>query len=83
MKRTGMIRQIDELGRITLPIELRRSLDIIEHDSIEISMENDAIVLRKHESCCVFCGGTLDLLTLRGKQVCRTCRELLTEEHYR
>ena len=79
MKRTGMIRQIDELGRITLPIELRRTLDIEEHDSIEISMEDDAIVLRKYEPSCTFCGGTRDLRSLRGKNVCRSCREALQD----
>ena len=47
MKRTGMIRQLDELGRLTLPIELRRSMDLSQHDALEITLENDAIVLRK------------------------------------
>lgn len=80
MKRTGMIRQIDELGRITLPIELRRSMDIGEHDALEITIENDAVVLRKYEPNCVFCGGMRDLRTLRGKPVCRSCRDQLLEE---
>ena len=80
MKRGGMVRLIDELGRVTLPIELRRSLDLAERDALEISMEGDAIVLRKHEVCCVFCGGMRDLCTLRGKSVCRSCRDALHEQ---
>ena len=79
MKKTGMIRQIDELGRITLPIELRRTLDIEEHDALEISLEGDAVVLRKYEPCCIFCGGMRDLRTLRGKNVCHACREALQD----
>ena len=79
MKRTGSIRLIDELGRVTLPIELRRTLGLAERDALEISLEGDAIVLRKHETGCVFCSGTRDLRTLHGKPVCRLCREALQE----
>ena len=54
MKSTGIIRKVDELGRIVLPIELRRTLDISERDELEIYMENDRIILQKFEPACVF-----------------------------
>jgi len=54
MKSTGIIRKVDELGRIVLPIELRRMLDIAERDELEIYMENDRIILQKYEPTCVF-----------------------------
>ncbi len=72
MKATGVIRKVDELGRIVLPIELRRNLDIAERDELEIYVEGDQIVLRKHEASCVFCGGTVQC-RLKGKFVCAAC----------
>lgn len=73
MKSTGIIRKVDELGRIVLPIELRRTLDISEHDEMEIYMEGDQIILRKYECSCVFCGSTQSLVQYKGKNVCNKC----------
>ena len=73
MKTTGIVRKVDELGRIVLPIELRRSLDIEEKDSLEIYLEGDRIILRKHENCCLFCSESSGLTTYKGKLVCRGC----------
>ena len=73
MKSTGIIRKVDELGRIVLPIELRRTLDIAERDELEIFMENDRIILQKFEPACIFCGSARALVTYRGKNVCRDC----------
>ena len=73
MKSTGIIRKVDELGRIVLPIELRRTLDIAERDELEIYMENDRIVLQKFEPSCVFCASSRGLATYRGKNVCQDC----------
>lgn len=73
MKSTGIIRKVDELGRIVLPIELRRTLDIAERDELEIFMENDRIVLQKFEPACLFCGASRSLVTYRGKNVCQGC----------
>lgn len=56
MKATGIVRKVDELGRIVLPIELRRTLDIMEKDSIEVFLDGKLIVLRKYELSCTFCG---------------------------
>lgn len=73
MKATGIIRRVDELGRIVLPIELRRMLDIAERDELEIFMERDQIVLRKHQPACVFCGEAEDVADFGGKKICRKC----------
>ena len=56
MKSTGVVRKMDDLGRIVIPIELRRTLDIAERDELEIYMENDRIILQKFEPACIFCG---------------------------
>ena len=73
MKSTGIIRKVDDLGRIVLPIELRRMLDIAERDELEIFMENDRIVLQKYEPACIFCGSGRGLTSFRGKNVCVEC----------
>ena len=74
MKATGMIRRVDELGRIVLPIELRRNLDIAERDELEIYVDGDSILLRKHAASCIFCGGSV-LRQFHGKYVCAACIE--------
>lgn len=73
MKSTGIIRKVDELGRIVLPIELRRTLDIAERDELEIYLENDRIILQKFEPSCIFCGSSHRLVTYQGKNVCQEC----------
>ena len=73
MKETGVVRRIDELGRIVLPMEMRRTLGIEEKDPIEIFADGDAIVLKKYEEVCTFCGGTKDLKKFKGKNVCTKC----------
>ena len=55
MKSTGIVRKVDELGRIVLPIEMRRTLDIAEKDALEIYVEGDSIILRKYQPACIFC----------------------------
>lgn len=69
MKSTGIVRKLDELGRITLPIELRRSLNISEHDPFEIFTEDGAIILRKFEDKDIFTGSKSDLIEYHGKMV--------------
>ena len=73
MKSTGIIRKVDELGRIVLPIELRRVLDIAERDELEIYMEKDRIILQKFEPSCIFCQSSQGLVAYKGKNVCQTC----------
>ena len=73
MKSTGIVRRVDELGRIVLPIELRRTLDIAERDSLEIYVEEENIVLRKHQPSCIFCDSVKDIHVFRDKNVCASC----------
>ena len=75
MKSTGIIRKVDDLGRIVLPIELRRTLDIEERDELEIYMENDRIILQKYEPSCIFCGSSCGLVSYHGRNVCMECIE--------
>ena len=79
MKSSGIIRRVDELGRVVLPIELRRALDIDEHDPVEIVPDGDLIILRKLQPSCIFCGAEEDLLEYRGKRVCRSCLKKLND----
>lgn len=79
MKSTGIIRKVDDLGRIVLPIELRRMLDIAERDELEIYIENDHIILQKYKPTCVFCGSCHNLTSHRGKKVCHSCIQAMRE----
>lgn len=74
---TGMVRKIDDLGRIVVPAETRRLFNIHEGDELEISVEGDAIVIRKLESVCVFCGSTTGVSGYRGRGLCARCRSEL------
>ena len=80
MKSTGIVRKIDELGRIVLPIELRRTLNIGDRDTVEIYVDSDCIVLRKYQPSCVFCGNDKGVVEYRGKIVCQNCIEALGEK---
>ncbi|MCL5040768.1 MAG: AbrB/MazE/SpoVT family DNA-binding domain-containing protein [Firmicutes bacterium] len=73
MKSTGIVRKVDELGRVVIPIELRRTLDIEEKDSLEIYVDGDKIILKKYEPACVFCGSATNVEYFKGKLVCRDC----------
>ena len=80
MKSTGIVRKVDELGRVVLPIELRRTLHIEDKDSIEIYVEDERIVLRKYEPSCIFCGNAAHVINFRGKKICRHCLTTLRTE---
>lgn len=73
MKSTGIVRKIDELGRIVLPIELRRTLDIAEKDALEIYVDQEAIILKKYKTSCTFCSSNENLVEFKGKAVCAEC----------
>lgn len=73
MKSTGMIRRVDELGRVVIPKEIRNKLEIQEKDPIEIYVDGSSIVLKKFESNCIFCGGTKDLSQYKDKLICKKC----------
>jgi len=80
MKSTGIVRKVDELGRIVLPIEMRRTLDIAEKDSLEIYVDGDSIVLRKYQAACVFCGSLRSVVAFKGRNVCSDCIARLKEK---
>ena len=80
MKSTGIIRKVDELGRIVLPIELRRTMDIEERDRVEIYLEGDLIIVRKFEQTCLFCGTARNLIAFKEKSACRDCIRVLNKK---
>jgi len=73
MKSTGIVRKIDELGRIVLPIEIRNTMDIKNRDSIEIFVNDDKIILKKYEPACLFCGNADEVTFFKGKLICKEC----------
>lgn len=73
MQSTGIVRRIDPLGRIVIPIELRNSLNIDSNSELEIFVEKDKIVLSKYKEKCFFCGGEVDLVIFKNKNICRNC----------
>ena len=75
MKSTGIVRHVDELGRIVLPKELRTSWDINFKDALDIYVEDDKIILKKHYYACVFCGKRGDLTEYLGKYICGECKK--------
>ena len=79
MKSTGIVRRVDELGRVVIPIEIRNKFEIAEKDPIEIYVEGSSIILKKFEPNCVFCGSTKDLVEYKDKLVCSKCAENLNQ----
>ena len=73
MKSTGIVRKVDELGRIVLPIEMRRTLDIGEKDALEIYVEGSSAILKKYKPSCVFCDATKDITVFKGNNICPKC----------
>lgn len=78
MKSTGIVRKVDELGRIVLPIELRRTLEVAEKDSLEIYVDGSSIVLKKYQPDCIFCGEIKDVTTFKGRNICPACKAALS-----
>ncbi len=79
MKSTGIVRKVDELGRIVIPIELRRTLDIEIKDALEIYVDRDQIILKKYEPACLFCGNARDVQNYKGKNICQDCLESIAK----
>lgn len=77
MKSTGIVRKVDELGRVVIPIELRRTLDIAEKDALEIYVDGEQIILKKYAPACLFCGQAKDVAIFKGKNICPACFEEL------
>ena len=79
MKSTGIIRKMDELGRVVIPIEIRNQFGIAEKDPIEIYVDGSNIVLKKYEPNCIFCGNTKNLIDYNNKLNCEECSEKIGE----
>ena len=73
MKSTGVVRKIDELGRIVLPSELRRVFGINEGDELEISVDGERVILQKRQDLCTFCGGDGTSVKFRERRICESC----------
>ena len=77
MKSTGIVRNIDELGRIVVPKEIRQRFGIAKNDPVEIYVENENIILRKYTPVCHFCGSTENVSSFKDKCICKKCIEEL------
>lgn len=75
MKDTGIIRNLDSMGRVVLPVELRRTLDLPEGTLMEIYTEDDKIIIHKHNNKCEFCGSADNIQEIKDKFVCENCKE--------
>ena len=79
MKATGIVRPVDPLGRVVIPVELRRTLNIKTDDSLEVFVDGDYIMLKKYEPACIFCGNALDITIVKGKNICKSCLAEIAE----
>ncbi|MCR2044240.1 AbrB/MazE/SpoVT family DNA-binding domain-containing protein [Anaerosalibacter massiliensis] len=79
MKSTGIVRKVDELGRVVIPIELRRTLEIAEKDALEIYVDGEQIILKKYAPACIFCGQAKDVTVFKNKNICPACLEELNK----
>lgn len=80
MKSTGIIRKVDELGRIVLPKEMRTTFDIKERDPLEIYVDGDSIILKKYNPTCIFCGNSDTVYLHAGKNICEECLQELKKK---
>lgn len=80
MKATGIVRNVDPLGRIVIPKEIRNNFNLQINDPVEIFVnDDDEIVLKKYEPACIFCDGTEDIVVYNGKQICKHCVTRLSD----
>ncbi|MEG0873491.1 MAG: AbrB/MazE/SpoVT family DNA-binding domain-containing protein [Clostridia bacterium] len=79
MKSTGIVRKVDELGRIVLPSELRKNIGIEVKDPLEIYVSGESVILKKYLPCCVFCGEANKVKMFKGKNVCTTCLKQISQ----
>ena len=80
MKSTGIVRKIDNLGRLVLPVELRRGLGLDEDPTVEIFVEEDTIVLKKYQPAGLFCGEAKNVTPYMGRNICANCRAAIAEQ---
>lgn len=79
MKSTGIVRRLDELGRVVIPKELRKTLTIDVKDPLEIYVDGETIILKKYAPACIFCNEAKNVVVYKGKNVCENCRKGLAE----
>ena len=79
IKSTGIVRRVDELGRVVIPIELRNKFGILEKDPIEIYVDGSSIILKKYEPNCIFCGNSKDLIEYNDKLICKKCLDKINK----
>ena len=80
MKSTGIVRKVDELGRVVLPISIRQTMDIGEKDSLEIFTDENRIILQKYQHSCVFCTNADNIVMFNGKRICADCVAKMKEQ---
>ena len=80
MKTTGVVRKIDQLGRVVLPKGLRSSMEIEAKDPLEIYVDEDSVILKKYQPGCIFCGSVEDIISYKGKKICKGCKKELIEK---
>mgnify|MGYP002281271402 FL=1 len=80
MKSTGIVRKIDDLGRMVIPIELRKTMNINKKDPMEIFVEDDKIILKKYEPACIFCGSADNTFEYKGRTICQECMDKMKEK---
>lgn len=80
MKSTGIVRKVDELGRVVLPMELRKNLGIDVRDSLEIYVDGHSVILKKYLPACIFCGEANNIAAFKGKNVCENCLKSIVKE---
>ncbi|NLN88434.1 MAG: AbrB/MazE/SpoVT family DNA-binding domain-containing protein [Syntrophomonadaceae bacterium] len=80
IKSTGIVRDVDPLGRVVIPIELRKTMDIQEYDPLEIYTNDNQILLKKYQPACILCGSAENLSTHQGKKICQICRTGIAKE---
>ena len=80
MKSTGVVRKMDDLGRVVLPIEIRKMMEIGEKDAVEIFTDDDRIILQKYQPACIFCNSVDDIVYFNGKRVCAACVAKMKEQ---
>ncbi len=79
MKSTGIVRNLDELGRVVIPKEIRKKLQIEQKDPIEIFIDGNSVVLKKFEKGCIFCNSSKDLISYKDKLICKKCKEKIID----
>ncbi len=79
MQSTGMVRDIDKVGRVVIPKEIRDNFNIHEKDPLEIFIKDDMIILKKYEPACLFCGNAEDIVSYNDRKICRECLKKLCE----